>query len=296
MKRLAALAALSLLLGGCTADGGAPDEGPRTWLYLLTGYPEEGLAGLGTAADFDHASFDHAVIDLARDGGEDYWTAEEVGGLRESGTAVYAYFSIGSIEDYRPEHDAVAAAGLALNRWEEWPDEHFVRYWDPQWWELAVRPRLDQAIAAGFDGVYLDVPNAYEEIDLALVPGETRDTLARKMAELVVAASDHAGDDLLILPQNAPELRAQPGYLDAIDGLGVEHLYYLDTHEPCDEDWCAETLREVREIRDAGKLVLAVDYTEDPAERAEACAHYRAEDFAGAVAGIDLDAPYEPCS
>ncbi|THV27984.1 endo alpha-1,4 polygalactosaminidase [Glycomyces paridis] len=287
----AALAALPLLLAACTTGGGAPADGPdgATWLYWLTGYPAGGFDAAEAGA------FDYAVVDLARDGGEDYWSAEEVGALQAEGTSVFAYFSMGSIEDYRPESEAVEDAGLVLNRWGDWPDEHFVAYWDPQWWDLVMAPRLDQAAAAGFDGVYLDVPNAYEEIDLALVPGETRESLAAKMAELVVAAAEYAGEDLMILPQNSPELREHPGYTDAIDGLGVEHLYYLDTGEACEEDWCAETLDHVRALREAGKLILAVDYTDDPGERAEACRRYREEGFAGAVAGIDLDAPYEPC-
>ncbi len=38
-----------------------------------------------------------------------------------------------------------------------------------------MRPRVDQALQAGFDGVYLDTPLAYEELDLKLVQGENRD-------------------------------------------------------------------------------------------------------------------------
>lgn len=296
------LLALPILLAGCTAPEPpatvhptAPAPPPivldaDSWLYQLSGYEDDALGAVAAALQ------PVAVVDLARDGGGDYFTAEEIGALHEAGKTVYAYFTIGSIETYRPEYEAVAAAGLALNRWDDWPDEHFVRYWDPQWWDLVVRPRLDQAAAAGFDGVYLDVPNAYEEIDLALVPGETRESLARKMADLVVAVDDYAGDRLAVLPQNSPELIAQDGYLDAIDGIGVEHLYYEDTGDPCDEDWCAETLGLVREIAAAGKLVLAVDYTDDEGERAAACGHYRQEGFAGAVAGIDLDEVYQPCA
>lgn len=45
-----------------------------------------------------------------------------------------------------------------LNRWDEWPEEFFVRYWDERWWTDVIRPRVDQALRAGFDGVYLDTP------------------------------------------------------------------------------------------------------------------------------------------
>ncbi|MEU5154315.1 endo alpha-1,4 polygalactosaminidase [Glycomyces sp. NPDC021274] len=302
----AALLALPLLLAACSSGGvgiesatatptdagslGPPAaDAPATWIYQLSGYQEDGLDALVAAPH------DAAVIDLARDGGDDYFTAAEIAALKDSGKHVYAYFTMGSIETYRPEHAAVAATDMVLNQWGDWPDEFFVEYWDQRWWDLVMQPRLDQAVTAGFDGVYLDVPNAYEEIDLALVPGETRESLAQKMADLVIAASDYAGEDLQILVQNSPELREYPGYLDAIDGIGIEELFFLNADEPCTEDWCAENLDHTRAIHDAGKLVLAVDYASDPANIAAACVHYEAEGFAGAVAGVDLDAVNAPC-
>ncbi|MFG3338784.1 endo alpha-1,4 polygalactosaminidase [Glycomyces sp. NPDC048151] len=293
MRLRAALLVLPLVLAGCTQETGESDATAEAasadWIYQLSGYEDDRLDALAAAP------FGTAVIDLARDGGEDYFTADEIGALQDSGKSVYAYFTMGSIETYRPEYDAVAAADIVLNLWGDWPDEHFVEYWDQQWWDLVMRPRLDQATAAGFDGVYLDVPNAYEEIDLALVPGETRESLAQKMVDLVIRADEHAGDDLEILVQNSPELREYPGYLDAIDGIGVEELFFLNPDEPCAEEWCAENLANTRAIRDAGKLILAVDYAAEPANVAAACERYDEEGFHGAVAGIDLDAVYEPC-
>jgi len=310
MRRLpAALLALPLLLAACTqeadaeptdpltgestagAETGAPDaaQAPADWIYQLSGYEDDGLDALVAAPH------EAAVIDLARDGGEGYWSAEEIAALEDSGKSVYAYFTMGSIETYRPEYEAVAGTDLILNQWGDWPDEYFVKYWDEQWWDLVMLPRLDQAIAAGFDGVYLDVPNAYEEIDLALVPGEDRESLAQKMVDLVKAVDAYAGDALAVLPQNSPELIEYDGYLDAIDGLGVEELFFIATDEPCAEDWCAENLAYVREIKAAGKIVLAVDYAAEEANVAAACARYEEEGFAGAVAGLDLDAIYAPC-
>ncbi|MEU6858110.1 endo alpha-1,4 polygalactosaminidase [Glycomyces sp. NPDC046736] len=289
----AAVAAAALVLAGCTAHADAePNEPaadwPDTWLYQLSGYADDRLDAVAAAPH------DAAVVDLARDGGEGYWTAAEIGAVKDSGKSVYAYFTMGSIETYRPEYQAVEAAGLTLNQWGDWPDEYFVRYWDPQWWDLVMEPRLDQAKAAGFDGVYLDVPNAYEEIDLDLVPGETRESLALKMAELVTAAAE-AGEELLIIPQNSPELIEYPGYLEAIDGIGIEELFFLATDEPCDQDWCAENLDYTRDIAGAGKLVLAVDYAIEPENVASACASHAEEGFASAVAERDLDKINELC-
>jgi cysteinyl-tRNA synthetase len=237
-----------------------------------------------------------AVIDLARDGGSDYFASADISSLRASGKRVLAYFTIGSIEDYRPEYSRVR--GLKLNRWNDWPDEYFVRHWDEQWWHDVVQPRLDQALVAGFDGAYLDVPNAYEEINLELVPGETRDTLGARMAQLIVRASAYAKarrPGFQIVPQNSPELQRFPGYTEAIDGLGVEELSYLATDEKCTGDFCAENLDSVRALRRAGKFVLAVDYATRPGNVARACARDAAEGFYGYVTTVDLDRITAPC-
>ncbi|WP_157599696.1 endo alpha-1,4 polygalactosaminidase [Saccharomonospora xinjiangensis] len=306
-RRVAALAAVVLLLTACgsapatplnrthsTADAGTGIPPTPSMAYQLQGYPGGGLDAL-TAAPHDVA-----VIDLARDGVDGYFTAHEITRLRASGKTVLAYFEIGSIEDFRPEFDRIRdeQADLLLNDVPSWPGEYFVRYWDARWWDDTVLPRLERAMDAGFDGVYLDTLIAYEQIDLALVPGRTRDDLGRAMAALVTKVSEHAKSrrtEFLVFPQNAPELRLTDGYTAAIDGIGMEDLFFLDTDRPCEEDYCAENLGHVRALRDAGKTVLAVDYAIEPANVEQACRRHREEGFGGTVTTVDLDAPAAPC-
>ncbi|KAB7744800.1 glycoside hydrolase [Nostocoides sp. F2B08] len=265
-----------------------------SWVYQLQGYPD------GRLDEIAASPHDLAVIDLARDAGSSWFSRLEVGRVRASGKVVLAYFEIGSIEDFRPEAAAVRASpqGLVLNRWEDWPEEHFVRYWEEDWWELAVRPRLDRALAAGFDGVYLDTPLAYEEIDKSLVPGTSRTELARRMVALIARISAYAKErrpGFWVVPQNSPELRVVRGYLEAIDGIGMEELFVKATDEPCTEDWCEENLEHTRAIRQAGKLVLAVDYADRPDLVISTCRRYAQEGFAGYVASLALDSIRPPC-
>lgn len=245
-------------------------------------------------------SYQLAVIDLARDAASSYFTAEEIDALKATGKKVLAYFEIGSIEHFRPDFaDTRRDAGdLLLNEWPSWPGEFFVRYWDPRWWDLAIRPRLDRALAAGFDGVYLDTPLAYQEIDLALVPGERREDLGRKMVDLIRRISAYvkkAEPQFWVFPQNSPELRSYPGYSDAIDGIGMEELFFRATDVPCDLDYCAENLADTRALRREGKIVLAVDYASKPENIASACRRYREEQFVGYVAVLALDQVSPPC-
>lgn len=299
-----ALAALVLIVTtlSCAAGGRGPsaatakDARPviTSWLYQLQNYPDGRLDALARAPQ--HL----AVIDLARDAGSSYFRRDEIEALRRSGKVVLAYFEIGSIENFRPEYGPLLRhdKDLILNRWDEWPNEFFVRYWDERWWTGVVRPRVDQALRAGFDGVYLDTPLAYESLDLSMVPGWTRDSLARAMVNLIARISRYAKarhPGFLIVPQNSPELRVYPGYVSAIDGIGMEELFFQATDRPCVEDWCAENLANTRALRDAGKFVLAVDYASRPDNIRTACRDYAAEHFAGDVTVVDLDAIMPPC-
>lgn len=261
-------------------------------VYQLQGYPGGRLDALAAAP------FRIAVVDLARDGGASYFRADEIGALKASGKRVLAYFEIGSIESFRPDFGTISTEKLLLNEWPSWPGEHFVRYWEPRWWELAMRPRLDRALAAGFDGVYLDTPLAYEEIDLALLPGTGRAELGRRMVDLIMRISAYvkrANPAFGVYPQNSPELREHSGYVDAIDGIGMEELFFRATDEPCTEDFCAENLAATRKLKAAGKTVLAVDYATRADHRAEACRRYREEGFEGYVTVRALDTITAPC-
>lgn len=314
LPKIALVVATAVLVSGCESGGppsataGSPGSGQawtlgdttpdplsvKNWVYQLQGYASERLDALA------QSPHDLAVIDLARDAAEDAFRPDEIANLKASGKRVLAYFEIGSIETFRPEYATIRAQApdLILNRWEDWPDEFFVKYWDPRWWDLAVRPRLDQALAAGFDGVYLDTPLAYEEIDLALVPGRTRNSLAAAMVALIAKISTYAKglrQGFWVVPQNSPELRTYPGYTGAIDGIGIEELFFRATDKPCIQSWCKENLGNVRALRQAGKLVLAVDYANRPDNIRTACARYRAEGFAGYVGPVDLHRVRPPC-
>jgi cysteinyl-tRNA synthetase, unknown class len=246
------------------------------------------------------AGFSLAVIDLARDAGGSYFTAAEIGALKRSGTSVLAYFEIGSIEDFRPDFAALKRhdGDLFLNEWPAWPGEYFVKYWDPRWWSLAIRPRIDQALGAGFDGVYLDTPLAYEELDLTLIPDHERAGLGRKMVGLITRISRYgkaAKPGFLVFPQNSPELRSYPGYTKAIDGIGMEELFFLATDIPCTEAYCRRNLEAARALRKAGKTVLAIDYADQPENIAAACRRYREEGFIGYVGTRELDTIRPAC-
>jgi cysteinyl-tRNA synthetase len=280
-----------------TRSAAAPPAPGRitSWAYQLQDYPGGRLDALA------RGPYQLAVVDLARDAHADYFTAAEISALRGTGKRALAYFEIGSIEDFRPEYPAIKkdAPALIANEWQDWPGEYFVRYWDEGWWRLVVQPRVDQALRAGFDGVYLDTPLAYERIDLSAAQGRGREALGQAMTNLIARISAygkarHPG--FLIVPQNSPELSRYRGYASAIDGIAMEELFFEATDKPCTQDWCAENLAGTRALRDAGKFVLSVDYATRAADVRSACARYRSERFAGTVTVLELDRLTPPCA
>jgi len=92
---------------------------------------------------------------------------KEDGGRR----LVIAYMSIGEAEDYRyywkPEWKADPPTWLEAEN-PNWEGNYEVRYWDPDWQRIIYGnddSYLKRIIDAGFDGVYLDIIDAFEHFE-----------------------------------------------------------------------------------------------------------------------------------
>jgi len=92
-----------------------------------------------------------------------------------------------------------------------------------------------------------------------------------------------------VVPQNSPELHTYNGYLQAIDALGIEELYLIAMDKACTESWCYQNQENAAAIRDAGKLVLTIDYANQDANIASAYEQSRAAGFVPYVSVRSLD-------
>lgn len=264
-------------------------DGVQSWVYQLCNYKNDRLEAIA------QSSFDLAVVDLARDGGADYFTRDEIEAVKKTGKIVLAYFEIGAIEEYRPEWNSVSNE-LKAGKVDGWPKEQYVKFWDARWWPI-VKGRVDQAIKVGFDGVYLDMVTAYEEIPQSGMKSEDR---AFKMVDLIARISLYAkgrNPSFKIVPQNCPELytwscwQAKPNqkYIDAIDGLGLESVFYIAHDKPANKGWCQENRNNAAAIQKAGKLVLGVDYAMKSESMIDAYKKQRALGFVPYVSVEALD-------
>ena len=81
---------------------------------------------------------------------------------------VLCYMSIGEAEDYRYYWKQIWNTSPPSWLSEEnpgWRGNYKVRYWEPEWQAIIFGDRdayLDRIIRAGFDGVYLDLIEAFE--------------------------------------------------------------------------------------------------------------------------------------
>ncbi len=88
---------------------------------------------------------------------------------RNGGTRlVVCYMSIGEAENYRyywvPGWEFGSPAWLGDPN-PDWPGNYKVRYWEPEWKSIILTgddAYLKRILAAGFDGVYLDLVDAFE--------------------------------------------------------------------------------------------------------------------------------------
>lgn len=176
---------------------------------------------------------------------------------------IVAYLSIGEAEayrgywqkDWRPGQPAWLGAEDA-----DWQGNYWVNYWEPAWQRIIYR-YLDAIIDAGFDGVYLDRVDAYEE-DYAA--GHEND-----MVQFVKAIARYArihsplGEDFGIIVQNAEELAgAHPDYVRLVTGIGREEVYTraMDHQTSATEQARVERWLDLFLYNSRGKLVLTVDY------------------------------------
>lgn len=233
-------------------------------------------------ADFDSlraGDFRVAVVDPDESG----ITADNLATLQEDqGKLIYAYRSIGEAEDYRDYwqdgdwNDNPPDFLLGENP--DWEGNYLVKFWDAEWQQV-VFDMVDDVLAKGYSGIYLDIVDGYTVDQVrAAYPG-TDEELRQEMIDFVISISDYAkqqNPDFAIIPQNAVGLlsnvegEADTGpntaYIDAIDGLGVEDLWYDDNRAA---NWTPYDLELIGLAQDEGKFVLATSYpTQDAKQEA----------------------------
>lgn len=281
------------------------------WLYVL----QPGVVGLPA---IEASAYDALVIDYSLDGdASSELTAAQVGALKASGKVVLAYLSIGEAEDYRfywqatwndqpaPDPDAPAWLG-PFNP--EFPNNYKVRYWQAAWQAILFgtptgpnKSYLDRIVDQGFDGIYLDIVDAFTYWD---EDGERPRAQSRvDMMNLIAALANYARvtrgrPGFLVFPQNGIDVvrdgddvldAAGASFLSTISGVGIEDLFWNETspQNPADTNYRLSILDQ---FQAAGLAVVLVDYVWDQNAPGSAANIDRTNDFVGHA----LDRGYIP--
>ena len=141
----------------------------KNFLYLLnTENFETKTSFIELVSD---TNYDVIIMDLFFNDGISF-TADEITLLKRKANGgnrmVICYMSIGEAEDYRyywkSSWSTKAPAWLEREN-PHWKGNYMVRYWHQEWQELICGSGdsyLNRVLAAGFDGVYLDIIDAFE--------------------------------------------------------------------------------------------------------------------------------------
>lgn len=141
----------------------------KNFLYLIN------TTNYASKADFINAitatNYDVIIIDLFFKDGTSF-TSAEITQLKNKANGgkriVIAYMSIGEAENYRYYWQSswnTNRPGWLDAENPNWPGNYKVRYWDPEWQQIIFgndSSYLKKIADANFDGVYLDIIDAFE--------------------------------------------------------------------------------------------------------------------------------------
>lgn len=251
-------------------SAGAAEE-PNDFVYQLQRIDLEAIG---------ETRFDLVIMDYSRDGSdEEKFSDEEIAALKTSPggpKTVLSYMSIGEAEDYRwywqrswdknrdgrPGADAPDWLGRSNPNW---PGNYKVRYWDPAWQQI-VYEYVDKVLAAGYDGVYLDIVDAYQYWR----PREPGVPVEEEMVSFVKDIASYARvtrghQDFQVFVQNAEELSQHSDYVQAVSGIGKEDLFYNGNRRQSAGEvrW---SVNQLDRFKAAGKPVLVTDYVTEKAK------------------------------
>lgn len=243
----------------------------RSWGYQLQKVNVDAVA---------NSPFDVMVIDYSKDGSDDHvFATDEIermqvkpDGMRR---LVLSYMSIGEAESYRyywnPDWTTNKPAWL-LDENPDWPENYSVAYWDPSWQSLFYgggTSYIDRLIDAGFDGVYLDKCDVFEDLQARNKKvAASRGDLEGDMVAFVQRLSHYAksrNPRFAIVMQNAEVLLEHEALREAIDGVAKEELLYgYDTPEKANpKDEVTFSKRALDLALSSGRTVFVVEYLND---------------------------------
>ena len=238
------------------------------------------------------SDFDLFVIDYSQDGSNvTAWTKNDINLLKNEGKLVISYLSIGEAEDYRYYWQDT---WLTTNKpsWlgsenPDWQGNYKVKYWEKGWQDIIYK-YLDIIIAQGFNGVYLDIIDAYLYYEDQGV-SNAKELMINFVQNISSYAKAKSGNDFLIIPQNGEELLDNSSYRSTISGIGIEDLYYHNDGSKNSQSDIDQRESLLSLLINENKLVLTVDYVKDTSKQQDVYTTARSKGFIPYTTDVALD-------
>ena len=208
--------------------------------------------------ELQNSEFEIAIVDPD----DSKLTRDDLKILHSQDKILLAYLSIGEAEDYRDYWDESWETGNPIfidDENPDWDGNYKVKYWYEIWQETLLSS-LDKIIDLNYNGVYLDIIDAYQYYE-----EKGFDSAKKDMSDLVIDISRQSkiiNKSFLVIPQNSEELLVNEDYLGAIDGIGREDLWYIDNILQDEKD-LETALQYLKRAVASGKSVFAISYTTD---------------------------------
>lgn len=286
------------------------------WGYQIQGIEEEGAVDALVASHYDMLVLEPTRTDWSSDA-RNFDTRGMVTRLKDSMSSdgihrklVIAYIDIGEAEDWRwywtwsadwdcepPLPDDWPEFIIACDP-DGWTGNYPVAYWDDEWKNViiygsnqGINPdgdfgsAVDEALMDGFDGIYLDWVEAFEDANVVaaaqaggLDPAAEMITFIQEIRSYAVARNPN----FAVIQQNAASLiDGHPELIDVIDAISQEAIWYDgdatdDWADPDGYDWRNDSdlisyyIGYLEQYRDAGLPVFDCEYALDNAGAAYA--------------------------
>ncbi|MCH9034828.1 MAG: endo alpha-1,4 polygalactosaminidase [Planctomycetes bacterium] len=253
--------------GGGDAQESEP-EGPlalsevRYWGYQIQAISHEGAVDALAQSAYDMLVIEPTRTDFSSDDRE-FDTPALVQRLKSTMASdgvhrklIIAYIDIGEAEDFRWywtwSKDWPLGDPLPPDDWPDWivtrdPDgfvgNYPVAYWDPEWKNIIIEGEglstapvgnyvstIDEALLSGFDGIYLDWVEAFEDEEVAARARADGLDPADEMIAFIGQMRDYArarNPNFLIIQQNGVSLiDGHAELLEVIDGVSQEPIWF----------------------------------------------------------------------
>jgi cysteinyl-tRNA synthetase len=214
-----------------------------TWMYQIQWLDER-----ATIDELDNTQYDMLVVEPGFNFKEDQYDVNYlVSSLKEKPNGeeriLLAYIDIGQAEDYRTYWEETWVAPTATEPGipdflvtidpDGWSGNYPVAYWNPEWQEiwLGTNGLIAQIANYGFDGIYLDWVEAYDDDkvrEVALAEGKNAENEMMLFIQKMRDLGKSINPNFLVVPQNAPYLLdANPTfYISIIDALATEDTWF----------------------------------------------------------------------